>query len=154
MKKIRTLVVSALLIIVFIIALNNFIYLPGFKNLSFDEIITFDKEKISSINIRNKGKEIHVTDPNIIDKVMSDFTKMEFSRRKFESDVKKSNSSGNKQKYFIELEDSNGDLIEMIYLSGNLFKIYGYSTEETVVYEIVNNPELEIHNVFTAISVA
>ncbi|EMT50094.1 hypothetical protein [Brevibacillus borstelensis] len=149
MKKIITLVVSLLLIIVFIIALNNFIYFPGFKNLSFDEIITFDKEKISSIYIRNSSKEIHVTDPNIIDKVLNDFTKMEFSKRRLASDVKKSNSSGNKQKYFIELEDNNGDLVEMIYLSGNLFKLYGYSTEETVVYEILNNPELDIDNVFS-----
>ncbi|KKX52525.1 hypothetical protein NSQ24_00220 [Brevibacillus sp. FSL L8-0520] len=117
MKKIRTLLASLLLILVFIIALNNFIYLPGFKNWSFDEIITFDKEKISSIYIRNSSKEIHVTDPNTIDKVLNDFTKMEFSKRRFASDIKKSNSSGNKQKYFIELEDSNGDLVEMIYLS-------------------------------------
>lgn len=112
MKKIRTLLASLLLILVFIIALNNFIYLPGFKNWSFDEIITFDK-----VYIRNSSKEIHVTDPNTIDKVLNDFTKMEFSKRRFASDIKKSNSSGNKQKYFIELEDSNGDLVEMIYLS-------------------------------------
>ncbi|MEJ8548124.1 hypothetical protein [Brevibacillus borstelensis] len=148
MKKIL-IPISAILIIYVI---SNLIYFPGFKVWSFDEIITFDKEKITSIYIRSNKKEVHVTDSSTISKIFDDFSKMEVSKRKRAADVQKSDSSSeskNSQKYFIEMEN-NGELVEMIYLSGNLFKIYGYSTDETVVYEIVNIPELDIPNIFSS----
>lgn len=147
MKKI---LIPALFVILLLFSISNIIYFPGFKVWSFDEVISFNKESITSIYIRSNDNETHITDPTNINKVFNDLSKMELSKRKFESDVKKSDSSANNQKYIIELEDSNGDLVEMIYLSGNLFKIYGYSTEETVVYEIVNDPALDLPNIFNS----
>ncbi|WP_103109020.1 hypothetical protein [Brevibacillus reuszeri] len=148
MKKVLTLIIFSILLIY---SLSNLIYFPGFKVYAFDDLGLIQKEKITSINIRNtKGEEVHLTDRSMIEKVLNDFSIMELSKRKRESDTNNTDVKDNNgtPKYFIELEN-NGNLVEIIYLSGNKYlKIIGYSTNETIIYEIVNHPELEIDNIF------
>ncbi|WP_421617183.1 hypothetical protein ACAF76_018685 [Brevibacillus sp. TJ4] len=112
-----------------------------------NETIAFDKNKIDSIHTRSNRREVSITDPSTIDIILDDLAKLELRQRKYESDMNKSTRSVTGGKYYIELED-RGELVELIYLSGNLVTFYGYSTGETTVYEIANDPVLEFPGIF------
>ncbi len=152
MKKIYIIIFSLLAIFAF----SNLIYFPGFKVWAFDDLTLFDKQKITSLAItNNEDKEkVEISDPAEIQKVLSDFSKMELRKIKSESDANDADTNGVKETnhtYTIDVYANKQD-IGTIYLSGTTYMVfYGKSSSDDIpVYKIDNNPDLEIHEVFNS----
>lgn len=149
MKKVYILIFS----LIGIFALSNLIYFPGFKVWAFDELALFDKQKITSLTIHKNDhkEEVEMTDPKEIQKILNDFSKMKLRKIKRESDAKGSDTNNVKENtYTIDVEENNQD-VGTIYLSGTSYMIfYSKSSDEIPIYQIENNPDLEIHKVFNS----
>ncbi|QIC04374.1 hypothetical protein GOP56_01425 [Brevibacillus sp. 7WMA2] len=148
MKKIYILIFSLIGI-----ALSNLIYFPGLKVKSFDELGWFNKEKITYLSMKknndNDNEYVELTTEDI-QKVLNDFSKMELRKIKRASDAfdSVSKNANESPKYVIDLKENNQDIGTIYFNDTNYIKFYQNTKEEIDIYNIVNNPDLEIHAVF------
>lgn len=151
MKKVYIIIFSLLAIFAF----SNLIYFPGFKVWAFDDLTLFDKQKITSLTItNNEDKEkVEISNPAEIQKVLSDFSKMELRKIKSESDANDADTNGVKETnhtYTIDVKENNKD-VGTIYLADTRYmKFYSKSSDKIPIYKIENNPDLAIHEVFNS----
>ncbi|MFE4525848.1 DUF5301 domain-containing protein [Cytobacillus firmus] len=127
--------------LVLVLGIFGFIYFYTLKSSSFEEIVIFNVEEITSIEIKKNSKEIILTDKNEIEKIMDDFSKIEL--RKDEQSDKDFNES-----YWISLFENNKQTYGLTFYDNNFINIYSFESRESSQFKVINDNKLEMQNLF------
>ncbi|XIH35569.1 hypothetical protein C1N70_24865 (plasmid) [Cytobacillus firmus] len=127
--------------LVIVLGIFGFIYFYTLKSSSFEEIVIFNVEEITSIEIKKNSKEIILTDKNEIEKIMDDFSKIEL--RKDEQSDKDFNES-----YWISLFENNKQTYGLTFYDNNFINIYSFESRESSQFKVINDNKLEMQNLF------
>ena len=127
--------------LVLVLGIFGFIYFYTLKSSSFEEIVLFNVEETTSIEIKKNSEEIILTDKNEIEKIMDDFSKIEL--RKDEQSDKDFNES-----YWISLFENNKQTYGLTFYDNNFINIYSFETRESIQFKVINENKLEIQNLF------
>ncbi|EWG08608.1 DUF5301 domain-containing protein [Cytobacillus firmus] len=127
--------------LVLVLGIFGFIYFYTLKSSSLEEIVLFNVEEITSIEIKKNSEEIILTDKNEIEKIMDDFSKIEL-RKNEQSD------KGFNESYWISLFENNKQTYGLTFYDNNFINIYSFETRESSQFKVINENKLEIQNLF------
>lgn len=127
--------------LVLVLGIFGFIYFYTLKSSSFEEIVLFNVEETTSIEIKKNSEEIILTDKNEIEKIMDDFSKIEL-RKNEQSD------KGFNESYWISLFENNKQTYGLTFYDNNFINIYSFETRESSQFKVINENKLEIQNLF------
>ncbi|MCA6609184.1 DUF5301 domain-containing protein [Bacillus safensis] len=126
--------------LVVIILLGIGIYfLINAKTYSFDDVVSIDQNKVTSIQIEHDNERVKVEKKADIQKLLKEFSGMKLKKT---NEVKKAS----KETYWIRMYESEKEVYGLVFYDQSFLEIYDFSKtkDQTSEYQIVDANQVDM----------